>query len=236
MVGVTRKKRKCALRGENGVKCARKSDIFGKCVDHVSILQEQQDVEYLYVNSLTKNSPKHQAFVTFKVNQTQDVSFQIDTGATCNVMPFGVYKNITRDFEGRQLNSTKSVLMMHNKSRGTMSLQLDRNGHGYRVKFLIVDNCKVPLLSLVTSKQLSLVKIMDSDATTGTDTLCEVRQVNVLLLITSRWRKRKSFMNIVMFLKVLVVYLEYNMTVDQSYTPLVHAPRRLPIAIRELVQ
>ena len=79
--------------------------------------QEQQDVEYLvYINSLTKNSPKHQAFVTFKVNQTKDVSFQIDPGATCNAMPFGVYKHITRDFEGRQLKSTKSVLMMHNKS------------------------------------------------------------------------------------------------------------------------
>ena len=146
-------------------------------------MQEQQDVEYLYVNSLTKNSPKHQAFVTFKLNQTQDVSFQIDTGATCNVMPFSVYKHIMRDFEGRHINSTKSVLMMHNKSRvfprGTVSLQLHRNGHGYRVKFLIVDNCEVPLLSLVTSEQLSFVKIMDSDATTGTDTPREVRQVNV---------------------------------------------------------
>ena len=29
---------------------------------------------------------------------------------------------------------------------------------------------------------------------------------------------------------------EYNITVDQSYTTVVHAPRRLPIAIRELVQ
>ena len=77
----------------------------------------------------------------------------------------------------------RSVLMMHNKPRvfprGTVSLQLDRNGHGYRVKFLIVDKCEVPLLSLVTSEQLSLVKIMDSDATTGTDTPREVRQVNV---------------------------------------------------------
>ena len=73
------------------------------------VSQDQQDVEYLYINSSGKNSPKRQAFVTFKVNQTKDVSFQIDTGATCNVMPFSVYKQITRDFEGRQLKSTKSV-------------------------------------------------------------------------------------------------------------------------------
>ena len=87
-------------------------------------------------------------------------------------MPFAVYKHITRDFEGRQLKSTKSVLIMLNKSkvfpRGTVLLQLDRNGHGYRVQFIIVDNCEVPLLSLVTSEQLRLVKIIDSDAITST--------------------------------------------------------------------
>ena len=44
-------------------------------------------------------------------------------------------------------------------------------------------------------------------------------------------------MNIVMFSKVLgCLPGEYNITVDQSYTPGVHAPRRLPIAICELVQ
>ena len=98
-------------------------------------------------------------------------------------MLFGVYKHITRDFEGRQLKSTKSVLMIHNKSRvfprGIVSLQLERNSHGYGVQFLIVDNCEVPLLSLVTNEKLGLVKIIDSDVATRADAPRDMRQVDV---------------------------------------------------------
>ena len=194
----------------------------------------------VYINSLTKNSPKHQAFVTFKVNQTKDVSFQIDTGATCNVMPFGVYKHITKDFEGRQLKSTKSVLMMHNKSRvfprGIVSLQTERNSHGYRVQFLIVDNCEVPLLSLVTSEQLGLVKIIDSDAATSADAPRDVRQVDVTPNNKPVEKEEILYEYRDVFDGLGCLPGEYNIELDQNHTPVVHAPRRLPIAIRELVQ
>ena len=175
-----------------------------------------------------------------KVNQTKDVSFQIDTGATCNVMPFSVYKHVTRDSEGRQLKSTKSVLMMHNKARvfprGTVSLQVDRNGHGYRVKFLIVDHSEVPLLSLVTSEELSLVKIIDGNATTSTDTPREVRQVNVTPDNKPMEKEKILHEYRDVFEGLGCLPGEYNITVDPSYIPVVHPPRRLPIAIRELVQ
>ena len=144
-------------------------------------------------------------------------------------MPFSVYKHITRDFEGRQLNSTKSVLMMHNNTRlfprGTVSLQLDRNGHGYRVKFLIVDNCEVSLLSLVTSEHLSLVKIMDSDGKTGTDTPREVRQVNVTPNNKPMEKEKILHEYRDVFEGLGCLPGEYNITVNQSYTPVVHAPK-----------
>ena len=117
-----------------------------------------------------------------------------------------------------------------------MSLQLDRNGHGHRVKFLIVDNCEVPLLSLVTSEQLSLVKIMDSDATTGTDKPREVRQVNVTPNNKPMEKEKILHEYRDVFEGLGCLPGEYNITVDQSYTAVVHAPRRLPIAIRALVQ
>ena len=66
---------------------------------------------------MAKNNPEHQAFVTFKVNKNKDIAFQIDTGATCNVMPLKVYEQITGDYKGQQLNAMKSVLVMHNKAR-----------------------------------------------------------------------------------------------------------------------
>ena len=114
---------------------ARKLDIFEKMCRSSKVHQVTQEIEYLYISSSVKNSPKHQAFVTFKVNQNKDVAFQIDTGATCNVMPSKVYEEITRDNEGRNLQATNSFLAMHNNSRvfprGSTSMQLDRGGHGY---------------------------------------------------------------------------------------------------------
>ena len=94
----------------------------------------------------------------------------------------------------------------------------------------------MPLLSLVTSEQLSLVKIIDSDATTSTDTPREVRQVNVTPNNKPMEKEKILHEYRDVFEGLGCLPGEYNITVDQSYTPVVHPPRRLPIAIRELVQ
>ena len=67
------KKEMCPAWGKRCRVCKQVGHFWKMCrsskVHQVS--QEQQDVEYLYINSLTKNSPKHQAFVTFKVKWTK---------------------------------------------------------------------------------------------------------------------------------------------------------------------
>ena len=95
---------------------------------------------------------------------------------------------------------------------------------------------KVPLLSLVTSEQLRLVKIIYSDATTSTDTPREVRQVNVTPNNKPMEKEKILHEYRDVFEGLGCLPGEYYITVDQSYTPVVHPPRRLPIAIRELVQ
>ena len=44
---------------------------------------------------LSKTKSDQQVFVTFKLNQERDIALQIDTGATCNVLPFDEYKSVT---------------------------------------------------------------------------------------------------------------------------------------------
>ena len=77
---------------------------------------------------------------------------------------------------------------------------------------------------------------MDSDATTGTDTPREVRQVNATPNNKPMEKEKILHEYCDVFEGLGCLPEEYNITVDQSYTPVVHAPRRLPIAIRELVQ
>ena len=56
---------------------------------------------------------------------------------------------------------------MHNKTqvspKGSTWITLQRNGHTYRVNTLVVPGIATPLLSLKTSQQLGLVKIVDGD-------------------------------------------------------------------------
>ena len=168
------KKENCPAWKQRCRKC-RKIGHFEKVCRSSEVHQLSQEVECLYINSLAKSKPQQQAFVTFRVNKKKYIAFQIDTGATCNVLPYDEYQQVTKDFGGQNLQTTNNVLIMHNKSRvfsrGSTTVQLDRGGHGYRVQFLVVENCEIPLLSLVTSKQLGLVKIMDSDRLTANQNL-----------------------------------------------------------------
>ena len=58
-------------------------------------------------------------------------------------------------------------------------VQLDRGGQGYQVCLLVVQNSKTPLLSLETSRQLCLVKTIDSDSTPKPKVLDHQRQVRI---------------------------------------------------------
>jgi hypothetical protein len=115
-------------------------------------------------------------------------------------------------------------------------MQLDRGGHGYRVQFLIVENCEIPLLRLVTSEQLGLIKIIDSDSASSINVLREVSRVEKTCL-TSRWEKRKFCVSIAMFSMVWAVYLEnITLKLTRDRLPVIHSPRRVPVAIREVVR
>ena len=66
--------------------------------------------------------------------------------------------------------------------------------------------------------------------------MCEVRQVNVTPNNKPMGKEKILHEYRDVFEGLGCLPGEYNITVDQSYTPVVNPPRRLPIAIRKLVQ
>ena len=56
-------------------------------------------------------TPTDRAMTTFSVNGRHDIAFQIDTGASCNVLPFHDYMHVTGDKEERRLGRTNVVLV-----------------------------------------------------------------------------------------------------------------------------
>jgi hypothetical protein len=115
-------------------------------------------------------------------------------------------------------------------------MQLDRGGHGYRVQFLIVENCEVPLLSLVTNEQLGFVKIIDSDSTSRINVLREVSRVEKNMPDKSIGKKQILCEYSDVFDGPGCLPGEYHVEIDQRQTPVIHAPRRVPVAIREVVR
>ena len=117
-------------------------------------------------------------------------------------------------------------------------MQLDCGGHGYQVQFLIVENCETPLLSLVTSEQLGLVKIIDSDSAPSTNATREVCQVEMDTHASEEPMGKEQILREYsdVFKGLGCLPGEYHIKGDQKQTPVIHAPRRIPIAIRDLVR
>lgn len=87
------------------------------------------------------------------------VKFQIDCGATCNIIPIDLVDPNTK------IENTKSVLVMYNKSKlkplGKCKLKLrnPRNQKLYQLEFQVVDKeGTVPLLGKKASEGMQLIK------------------------------------------------------------------------------
>ena len=132
----------------------------------------------------------------------------VDTGSTCNVLPFDLYARITGDRHGRKLKPGHT-LVQHNlqevKARGKVLLTIERDGRKVALLFQIVGVPVQPLLSLMSSELLGLVRITASDL---------VRQV----IDTDRQMEEDAILQ------------------DETVKPVVHAPRKVTVATRDTVE
>ena len=94
-----------------------------------------EGVHFVELNAITTKKKTSEATATFRVHGTaHEITFQIDTGTQCNVIPFSDYVTATGDENGVNLLPTNTVFIMHNKAtnkpKGTAGLVLDRNEQG----------------------------------------------------------------------------------------------------------
>ncbi|KAK5868928.1 hypothetical protein PBY51_009900 [Eleginops maclovinus] len=110
------------------------------------------------------------------------VKFEIDCGATCNVIPINLLNPDT------PIERTKKVLIMYNKTKlhplGKCKVKVrnPRNQKLYRLEFVVVnEDCKLPLLGRETSEAMKLIKVqfenilaIDSIVTKEEPSQCEL--------------------------------------------------------------
>lgn len=226
-------KEDCPANGKTCMKCKGKNHFAAVCrtkpkVHHMEHnIGNDNEEEYYTIKSVelqpsvhTVNSSKcpSQIYANMHV-EGHTVKFQLDSGATCNIIP-SKYVN----------NSEHSVvdkgqkLCMYNKTTvkplGSTVLKMINpcNGAKYKVEFVVLDEPDVtPILGSRAVQQMGLM---------------EVKYENICAIDTelTAGKLLKDYADV--FSGTGKLEGKYHIVVDENVKPVIHPPRKVPIAIQ----
>jgi hypothetical protein len=178
-------KEECPAWGKKCLKCNKANDFASQCrskqgsekgnIHGVVELFESEDEETEYLDyvltvkeksvmSVTENKFPKRIFAHMVLNETS-VKFQLDSGATVNVPPLQLYRDIFNDPKLMHLKKTQTTLGMFNKSKmnvlgklKTMTIN-PRNEMKDAVEFLVVNQDYKPLLGFETIQKFELMTV-----------------------------------------------------------------------------
>lgn len=152
------------------------------------------------------------------------IRMQVDTGASCNVLPHSCLPS------GTEIMATKRNLITYSKSKlnvlGTamMTIRNPRNNAQYTEEFVVVEDGFMPLLGAKTAQKMELLVIqhqnilqVESTQLQNTDSLTEHE-------ILSNYSD--------LFTGLGKIEGKLHLEVDETVTPVVMPPRRVPIAVK----
>ena len=73
------------------------------------------DEEEVFFISVVKMTSGHPVVTTCTLNQKHKVVFELDTEASCNILPLAEYVKATVDTSGQHIQETRTYLTMHNR-------------------------------------------------------------------------------------------------------------------------
>ena len=227
-------KRNCKAYGHQCGKCNKLHHFEKVCnstKSSVHQIQENADSDsddYYNIYSVDlKNSESviHQAsqnkvFATLTVND-QYVKFQVDSGATCNILPqkYLSTKNV--------ITKTDQILSMYNnttiKPLGKCNMKFinPKNGGKYRA-FVILDGPCQPILGSKASQALKLITVENEN----------ILKVNLKKIpALTRESVCSNYQDV--FTGLGRLDGDYHLQLDPEVKPVIHPPRKVPIAIKE---
>ena len=160
-------------RSHSADQCSARGAICRTCgkANHYAKMCRNKPAHYIddeAVIHTVGSERKTKAHVTLTINDNADVSFHMDTGSSVDILPYDDYVRATDDSQCEKLEKTNIRLVMHNKSvvkpMGLAHLQVHRKNAQRQMRFVVVRDKVVPLLSLQSCLDLDLIKINDCDA------------------------------------------------------------------------
>ena len=256
--GLRHEPKACPAFGKKCNQCGMSGHFARRCQANVPGRSTYTDVRYLD----QEEEPKEEVFavrrgvtrplspdqlVTLKVESGSFIRFQPDTGAQCNVLPSKTYQRATRDMDFTNVTESTSMLIAYGGARvaviGETILRVWRGEKSYLLRVKLVDHDDIrPILGRRACIGMNIVQYIDNDQ------INEPATDGAAVFATEERRYSSSRPRMLskedLFLKFPSVFAdttgemdgEYHIKLDETVMPVQHAPRKIPVAIREKVR
>ena len=216
--GYKHEPRKCPAFGKLCHNCKKKNHFSTVCKNKkMHELQENDYDSDIFLDSVETD----QNVKDWKVNMKicgKTVNMKLDTGAQCNVLPYHVYKQISR----KPLKASKSRLVSYSGHRlntvGKATLLVSTKDKYIPMEFEIVKDKSMPILGLKACLDLNLISRLYS-------LNCKTATTEEIL---------DSYSDIFEGLGCLPT--EYKIRLDKNAKPVVNPPREIPYALKNKVK
>ena len=174
--------------------------------------------------------------VTLKLDSGNYIRFQIDSGAQCNVLPLKMYKRATKDVQMNDVTKCQSTILAFGGSRltvvGEVRVRVWRGDYKCILICKLVDSDKIrPILGRKACVGMKLIEYTDNDALHKPATRgAHVYAVEGALISKAAITEKYAT---VFGDGIGELEGEYRIRLDDTVDPIQHAPRRVPVALRD---
>ncbi|XP_035679930.1 uncharacterized protein K02A2.6-like [Branchiostoma floridae] len=212
---------KCPANGKECRKCGKKNHFAAVCRSKSvsEVRSPEEEFQDFHIEAVHKKKVEgDQAFVDLHIAGTSEsLKCKLDTGAQVNVLPERDWIKLRS--RNSSLEPTKTRLFGYGNTplevKGKCSLRCNYKGRSGTLDFFVVKANATPVLSLkacLSLKLIQLVLTVKRDSETAESIKQEYSDV---------------------FQGIGRLPSEYRIKVDPNVEPVVHAPRKFPVSLRE---
>ena len=182
--------------------------------------------------------------ITLRLESGNNLRFQPDTGAQCDVIPASLYKKATRDLKLENVNPIHTPLVAYGGTQLSVVeqviLKVYRNDTSYYLDCKLVnEETGRPLLGRKACVGMKIVQYLNNNAISKPTVEFNVQVFATDISKSPDLLKREALLKkypAVFGDKTGEMAAKYQVRVDESATPVQDPPRRVPVALREKVK
>ena len=221
-------KRHCPAFGKECLKCHRRNHFAEVCKQakheaKVHTVDMEKEEYILVVNQ--GNTYSRTITATMNIGR-ETLNFQLDSGATVNVLPESEYIRVTGDSNLQHLDRAESKLLMYNKTeviptgQRILTVKNPKNEETYKVRFIVVKSDCKPILGLRAVQHMQLIT---------------VNKENIAVVTTSKDDDlMKTYQDV--FTGEGRLEGDLHLVTDDTVTPVKLPCRKWPLSVRENVK